>query len=174
MHPYSLLQQLLSLLVSLSLGVESIVSEAAAPEAAEFVLRLDWPREPGDVGWCISKFLSQTCFASIAGVWPQSLTYIFFLSVVWRAQRSSARWTAAALMKKGLLQDGLARDARGVLADLSALKKEGRKKGRKEERKERKNSWAIVPLSRCTLHTAAIYDHSFWISEWHTKKTMCV
>lgn len=50
MHPYSLLQQLLSLLVSLSLGVESIVSEAAAPEAAEFVRRLDWPREPGDVG----------------------------------------------------------------------------------------------------------------------------
>lgn len=52
MHPHSLLPQLLSLLVSLSLGVESIVSEAAAPgaEAAEFVLGLDWLREPGDIG----------------------------------------------------------------------------------------------------------------------------
>lgn len=67
--------------------------------------------------------------------------------------------------------------------------KEGKGGREGKKRKKERNSyihsfihpWAIGPLSRCTQHTAAIQDHTLWISEWYTHththppthKTMC-
>lgn len=71
----ALITRCIPILFSLSFGTKSTISEAAAPEVEPEDLGPgpDCPRELGDIGWCISKFLSQACLPSMAGVWHAEL-----------------------------------------------------------------------------------------------------
>lgn len=106
--PLALLPQLISLRSAFPFGSESTVSEAAAPEVepAECGLRPECPRELGDLGRRISKFLSQACFASMAGVWPTELNLFFLPRSGLKSLEEFGQVDCGSLMKKGLLQDG--------------------------------------------------------------------